>query len=112
MEKKTDKRKQKRVKKIFFVGYRKTDEEHFNVSYAKDISSGGLRFDTGCQFKKDEKITLSVRFPYEDKNIMLTASVVESKETLKQDKYDTRVLFIDVKDCDKKIIDKAVKFYS
>ena len=43
---------------------------------------------------------------------MLTASVVESKETLKQDKYDTRVLFIDVKDCDKKIIDKAVKFYS
>lgn len=108
-----ERRKSPRAEGRFVVSYRILEEEdNFDITQTKNVSLGGMLLTTNRKFSVGAKLALQIRLPLDPNPIMLIASVVESKEVVRNLIYDTRLAFLAVDEKHQGIISKTIDYYS
>ena len=108
-----DRRKFPRIIGRFIVSYRILDEaDNVDISQTKNVCLGGMLLTTNRKFAPGTKIALEIRLPFDPNPIMLIAKVLESKEISSNLIYDTRLMFLDVDERHRKVINETVDYYS
>lgn len=91
-----ERRKGARITKPLFVQYFDPTANIWNTSSIRNISEGGICFNTDSDFNPPQAIILRLRLPNNPKETLeIKARVIESK------KYFTRFEFVEVSDTDK-----------
>ena len=107
-----ERRKQARVNARFIVSYRIMDEaDNIDITQTKNVSLGGMLLTTNKEFSPGINLAISIRLPFDPNPITLIAKVLESKEITKNLIYDTRLIFLDVDEKHKNIINETVSYY-
>ncbi|MFH1641035.1 MAG: PilZ domain-containing protein [Candidatus Omnitrophota bacterium] len=107
-----ERRKHPRINGRFIVSYRIVKDYYdSDVSQTKNISQGGMLLTTNRQFEPETILALEIRLPFAQDSIKLTGKVLESREVTKDLIYDTRIIFIKIKNRQKKALNQTVDYY-
>ncbi len=107
-----ERRKYPRITGRFVVSYRVLDDaDDIDVTQTKNLGLGGMLLTTNKEFKPGTNVALEIRLPFDPHPIIIIGKVLESKEITKDLIYDTRILFLAVDECHKKVIAQTVDFY-
>lgn len=92
-----ERRKYLRLDANCVVSYkRKQFVELFNMSQTQNVSQGGAIITTDKPFDKGMQLSIMIKFPFLTENLKITGEVVDSKEIVKDNIYETRVKFLDL----------------
>ncbi|MCX5703272.1 MAG: PilZ domain-containing protein [Candidatus Omnitrophica bacterium] len=107
-----ERRKYPRIDGRFIVSYRMLEEsDSIDITQTKNLSLGGMLLTTNKEFSPGINLAISIRLPFDPNPITLIAKVLESKEITKNLIYDTRLIFFDVDEKHKNIINETVSYY-
>jgi hypothetical protein len=107
-----DRRKHPRIGGRFIVSYRIIkDFDNLDTSQTKNLSQGGMLLTTNRQFPPNTILALEIRLPFAQDSIRLSGKVLESHEVTKDLIYDTRIMFLKLKEKQKKVLSHTVDYY-
>jgi len=107
-----EKRKHARICGRFIVSYRILEEDDkIDISQTKNLGLGGMLLTTNRKFDTGTNLAIELRLPFDPNPIMLSGSVLESKEITKNLIYDTRIVFTSIDEKHKNIIRETVSHY-
>ncbi len=94
-----ERRKFPRANANFVVSYRlKEHPGTYDLSQTKNVSQGGMLITTNKKFDNGIQLAMTIRFPFVNQKIEVTAEVIDSKEIVKGLIYETRLKFVDLPD--------------
>jgi len=107
-----ERRKHPRIIAKFVVSYRiREDIDGYDISQTKNLGEGGMLLTTNKEFEPGTVLVLSMRLPFVSEPINIFGQVLESKKIVQDLIYDTRIMFIDIKENEKEAINKIVDFH-
>lgn len=107
-----ERRKHPRISGRFIVSYRIVkDFSNVDTAQTKNLSQGGMLLTTNRKFNPDTILALEIRLPFAQDSIRLTGKVLQSHEVTKDLIYDTRIMFLKVKEKQKKVLVQTVDYY-
>ncbi len=94
-----ERRNYPRIKANFIVSYRnKYIPKDYDLSQTKNVSQGGLVLTTNKKFAPGTQLALTIKFPFVPQRVEVLGNVVDSKEIVKDNIYETRLSFVDLQD--------------
>ena len=108
-------RQYKRLKKPFVIRFRVRQDEAFsdvfggwNIVTAEDLSAGGALFIYDQQLEVGAVLDLKINFPAFENPITCNAKVVRVEQLKHSAFYHIAIMFTDIKDNEKEILNSAV----
>jgi hypothetical protein len=99
LEKSFDKERRKypRLSASFVISYKiKKIPNDYDLSQTKNVGQGGVLLTTNRKFVAGTQLALMVKFPFVLQRVEVSATVVDSKEIVKDLIYETRLAFSDL----------------
>jgi hypothetical protein len=99
LEKSFDKERRKypRLSASFVTSYKiKKIPNDYDLSQTKNVGQGGVLLTTNRKFAAGTQLALMVKFPFVLQRVEVSATVVDSKEIVKDLIYETRLAFSDL----------------
>ncbi len=107
-----ERRRHPRINGRFIVSYRIVEEiDSTDITQTKNISLGGMLLTTNRKFDQGTKLALEIRLPFDPNSIKLIAKILDSREITKNLIYDTRLMFLEVDEKHRKVINETVDYY-
>ncbi|MCX5702101.1 MAG: PilZ domain-containing protein [Candidatus Omnitrophica bacterium] len=107
-----ERRKHPRIGGRFIVSYRIVkDFANIDTSQTKNLSQGGMLLTTNRKFSPDTILALEIRLPFAQDSIRVNGKVLQSHEVTKDLIYDTRIMFLKIKEKQKKVLERTVDYY-
>jgi len=108
-------RQYKRLKKPFVIRFRVHQDDDFsdvfggwNIVTAEDLSAGGALFIYDQQLEVGSMLDLKINFPAFENPITCNAKVVRVEQLKHSAFYHIAIMFTDIKDNEKEILNSAV----
>jgi hypothetical protein len=114
-ETETDKRKSNRADVRFMVAYGRINEDAIvdrDISQTKNISEGGMALTTSQPFTPHTNLTLNIKLPITETPVLVTGTVMESKEISPRFIYYTRVAFCEIDEPKRRAIQQTIAYYA
>ena len=107
-----ERRRFPRVERRFIISYQAIEKaDSLARSQTRNISLAGLLFTAECHFPQGTKLALELRLPISIEPIEISGSVVESREIVPNQIYDTHLSFLNIDTKDEEIIKRTVNFF-
>jgi hypothetical protein len=107
-----EKRKHHRINARFIVSYRIIEDvDNTDISQTKNVSLGGMLLTTNRALGIGTNLALEMRLPFDPDPILVTGTVLESREVIKDLIYDTRIMFLTIDERHRKILRESIDYY-
>ena len=93
---KKDKRKFDRAKFSLQAKIRIENVEGINEVYCKNLSEGGMLFDSKASFPISKPCIVEISLPQEQKDLVFKGVILRSEHDQKNDSYETAVSFTNI----------------
>lgn len=108
----SEKREYPRMNRGLMIRYKIMElPEGYDLSLTKNVSQGGVLLTTNKLFEKGSRLLLTLKFPFDpEKGVNVVGEVIDSRELIKGNAYETRIRFLDLdEDTAKKLGDSIKK---
>ena len=108
-----ERRKYKRIKKHFILTYYNPVEpkKRFSASQLKNIGLGGMCLITSQRFEPNTRLAIELKTPFLTELTHLEGTVLESMEKIPDIIYETRMVFTQISEEGKFILNKLIEHY-